>query len=111
MSLLNTFYAVRNEQFRYRVMAAMALVSQQIVNDESIPEYELPKVMANAILREPENEGVARPFLWHVITNQTINNSVTSEAEVTASDEDIIWVVTDAWRRVYPLSTEAGTHG
>ena len=104
MSLLNTFYAVRNDEFRYRIMAAMALQAQVILADNSISNVEMRKITADAVIRDPENEGYARPFVWYVITDPSINKSVTADAKVTASDDDIQWVVNEAWKDLYPIT-------
>lgn len=106
MSLINTYRAVRDEEFRQRVIAAMGLTAQDIVADPTIPNYELRYITAVDVLRNPDNLAIAISFVWRALTSTEINETVTEESKVTATDDMIIEFVRSTWPKLYPLSTE-----
>ena len=104
MNLLGTASATRDPDFRARVQAALILTAVDIINDPA--QYMTPRqVFAMQAVQQPEYLGKDSRFHWHTAVNPAIAASVDSNGTVTATDNDIHYVVSGLWHLLFPTPT------
>ena len=104
MNLLGTARAARDPEFVSRVQAAIIITAVDIINDPA--QYMTPRqVFAMQAVQQPEYLGKDARFLWLTAANPAIAASVDSNGIVTATDNDIHYVVSGLWHLLFPTPT------
>lgn len=104
MNLLGTARAARDPEFVSRVQAAIIITAVDIINDPA--QYMTPRqVFAMQAVQQPEYLGRDSRFLWLTAANPAIATSVAPDGTVTATDNDIHYVVSGLWHTLFPTPT------
>lgn len=102
MNLLGTCKAAQNQDFRARVMAAIVLVSSDIIHDDALDDGEPSKINAHGVLNNPEHHPWISQLVWRTAANSAIAGLVEEDGTVPSTDADIVYVVTGAWHDIFP---------
>lgn len=102
MDLIGSYRAALNEDFRSRVIAAIVITANDIVNDDNISEDQPRKINAREVLRNPVHHPWVEQFAWRVAVNDAVAKSVNATGRVGASDNDIVYVISGAWNSIFP---------
>ena len=103
MNLLGTARAARDADFISRVQAAVIITAVAIINDPS--QYMTPRQsFALQTTQQPDYARDGR-FIWLAAANPAIAASVDSNGTVTATDNDIHYVVSGLWHLLFPTPT------
>ena len=106
MNLLGTARAARDADFISRVQAAVIITAVDIINDPS--QYMTPRqVFAMQAVQQPEYLGKDSRFIWLTAASPAIAASVDSNGTVTATDNDIHYVVSGLWHLLFPTPAPA----
>lgn len=102
MNLLGTYRAaVSSEEFKARVIAAVVLSAQNILNDSKW--LSTPRMRAALdVLNNPTGHPWVMHFVWRVAANAAIASTANDNGEVTATDNDIEYVVAGVWSSLFP---------
>lgn len=104
MSYLSQYKASRNPDFRGRVVACVRKTAVFVLNEAiTTPSYQQRRNLAEAIVRDPENDDIINPFMWECVVNGTIESSIQADGSSNAPDGDFEYVVGAVWNTVVNL--------
>lgn len=104
MSYLSQYKASRNSDFRGRVIACVRKVAVFVLNEAvTTPSYQQRRNLAEAIIRNPEDETIIAAFMWECVVNGTIESSIQADGSSNAPDTDFEYVVNSVWNTVVNL--------
>lgn len=101
MNLIGTYNATRSPEFISRVMAAIVLCSQDVLNDPSRVDTNSWNA-AKEVMRIPDRHAWLNQIVWKVAANPAVANTVDESGDVKATDQDIFYVVSGAWSEMFP---------
>ena len=101
MNLIGTWRATQDPDFRSRVIAATVISALDIINDSQYINTTRAEA-AWQILNSPSGNGWTERFVWLTASNAAIAASVQEDGSVSATDNDIAWVVAGVWSVLFP---------